>query len=101
MSDFSVLAKNSYLRATPKPGAVGGGRCVGGPATAGRLPMGGGSACCGGGWKGRGVGGGGPPLFCIFPATRRFRVGSEGGLRPFRCGRVPSRRTRLLVALEW
>src|SRR5277367_2249209 len=25
---------------TPKPGAVGGGRCVGGPATAGRLPMG-------------------------------------------------------------
>src|SRR5271156_5860282 len=69
---------------TPKPGAVGGGRCVGGPATAGRLPMGCGAACGDEVAKVRGVRGRRPLLFCIFagdtPFPGRFR---RRGVAPF------------------
>jgi transposase len=75
--------------ATPKPGAVGGGRCVGGPATAGRLPMGCGAACCGEVAKVRGVRGRRPLLFCIFPAHAVSGSVPKARRRPFRCDRVP------------
>ena len=47
-----------------------------------RPPMGCGAACCGEVAKVRGFRGRRPLLFCIFPATRRFRVGSEGAASP-------------------
>src|SRR5271163_4877203 len=85
---------------TPKPGAVGGDRCVGGPATAGRLPMG--WARLAGARLRRfevfGVG-----VRCCSVSSRRHAVSGsvpKARRRPFRCDRVPSRRTRLLVALE-
>src|SRR5271156_41358 len=86
--------------APPKPGAVGGGRCVGGPATAGRCPWG--AARLAAARLRRfevfGIG----VRCCSVSAQRHAVSGSvpKARHRRFRCGRVPSRRTRLLVALE-
>src|SRR5271170_6337137 len=86
--------------ATPKPGAVGGGRCVGGPATAGPCPWG--AARLAAARLRRfevfGIG----VRCCSVSAQRHAVSGSvpKARHRRFRCGRVPSRRTRLLVALE-
>ena len=82
MSINQALAFNENKSCNSQAGSGGGGRCVGGPATAGRLPMGCGAACCGEVAKVRGFRGRRPLLFCIFPATRRFRVGSEGAASP-------------------
>src|SRR3984885_370923 len=90
----------SGRRGNSLAGSGGGGRCVGGPATAGRLPMGCGAACRGEVAKVRGVGIG---VRCCSVSSRRRAVSgsfSKALRRPFRCGRVPFRRTRLLVALE-
>src|SRR5271163_880836 len=76
------VAKLQKLRNSQAGRGGGGGRCVGGPARAGRLPRGWGAACCGEVAKVRGVRDRRPLLFCIFPATRRFRVGSEGAASP-------------------
>src|SRR5271163_3943181 len=87
-------------RATPKPGAVGGGRCVGGPATAGPCPWG--AARLAAARLRRfevfGIG----VRCCSVSAQRHAVSGSvpKARHRRFGCGRVPSRRTRLLVALE-
>ena len=87
-------------RCNSQAGSGGGARCVGGPATAGRPAMGGGAACCGEVAKVRGVRGRRPLLFRIFPATRRFRVGSEGAASPLSVRRRSVPPTRPLVALE-
>src|SRR5271156_1368931 len=91
---------NGLFGATPKPGAVGGGRCVGGPATAGPCPWG--AARLAAARLRRfevfGIG----VRCCSVSAQRHAVSGSvpKARHRRFRCGRVPSRRTRLLVALE-
>src|SRR6204780_3125350 len=68
----------------------------------GRSPAHGGrGGFVGGGWGGSGGFGVGVP--CCSVSSRRPAVSGsvpKARRRPFRCGRVPSRRTRLLVALE-
>src|SRR5277367_5612460 len=98
--DIIDAACDASALATPKPGAVGGGRCVGGPATAGPCPWG--AARLAAARLRRfevfGIG----VRCCSVSAQRHAVSGSvpKARHRRFRCGRVPSRRTRLLVALE-
>ena len=97
---FQSLGRLFLQLCNSQAGSGGGGRCVGGPATAGRLPMG--AARLAAARLRRfevfGIG-----VRCCSVSSRRHAVSGsvpKARRRPFRCGRVPCRRTRLLVALE-